>query len=249
MSLELLGATFDIHGGGLDLQFPHHENEIAQSCCANPDDGFAKVWMHNEMIQVEGKKMSKSLGNFFTVKDLLDKGISGEVIRFVILSTHYRKPTDWTENKRREAENTLKKWRALTSGTEITGDVDQAVVEALSDDLNTPLAITRLHEMANDIARDSSKNCYFQKQVFRASLAQLGFDLETKELKLSEVHSAQLDVLTEKLKLAREDKNWAEADRLRDELLEAGVKLMVKGADVKTEILPAFDAEKLEAIK
>ncbi|MBN2759772.1 MAG: cysteine--tRNA ligase, partial [Rhodobacteraceae bacterium] len=96
MADELLGASFDIHGGGIDLQFPHHENEIAQSCCAHPDAGFASFWLHNEMVQVEGKKMSKSLGNFFTVRDLLDQGWPGEVIRFVILSTHYRKPMDWT---------------------------------------------------------------------------------------------------------------------------------------------------------
>ncbi|MDE3029482.1 MAG: cysteine--tRNA ligase, partial [Paracoccaceae bacterium] len=92
MSYELLGASFDIHGGGIDLQFPHHENEIAQSCCAHPTADFARVWMHNEMLQVEGKKMSKSLGNFFTVRDLLDQGHPGEVIRFVMLSTHYSKP-------------------------------------------------------------------------------------------------------------------------------------------------------------
>jgi cysteinyl-tRNA synthetase len=110
MSHALLGESFDIHGGGIDLQFPHHENEIAQSCCAHPEGGFAKIWMHNEMLQVEGKKMSKSLGNFFTVRDLLDQGVPGEVIRFVMLSTHYSKPMDWTEKKRDEAEKTLRKW-------------------------------------------------------------------------------------------------------------------------------------------
>ncbi|WP_295314142.1 cysteine--tRNA ligase, partial [Roseobacter sp.] len=99
MAKELLGETFDIHGGGNDLMFPHHENEIAQSCCANETDCMANVWMHNEMLQVEGKKMSKSLGNFFTVRDLLEQGVPGEVIRFVMLSTHYRKPMDWTEKK------------------------------------------------------------------------------------------------------------------------------------------------------
>ncbi|MGA1180027.1 MAG: cysteine--tRNA ligase, partial [Marivivens sp.] len=96
MSYELLGASFDIHGGGIDLQFPHHENEIAQSACAHPEAGFANYWVHNEMLQVEGKKMSKSLGNFFTVRDLLDQGVPGEVIRFVMLGTHYGKPMDWT---------------------------------------------------------------------------------------------------------------------------------------------------------
>ena len=115
MSYELLGASFDIHGGGNDLMFPHHENEIAQSCCAYPDAGFANIWLHNEMLQVEGKKMSKSLGNFFTVRDLLDQGYAGEVIRFVFLSTHYGKPMDWTDAKAKEAEKTLRKWRGLVA--------------------------------------------------------------------------------------------------------------------------------------
>ena len=107
MSHELLGPAFDIHGGGIDLQFPHHENEIAQSHCAHPEHGFAKLWMHNEMLQVEGKKMSKSLGNFFTVRDLLDQGVPGEVIRFVLLGTHYAKPMDWTAEKAAAAEAKL----------------------------------------------------------------------------------------------------------------------------------------------
>jgi cysteinyl-tRNA synthetase len=118
MAYELLGESFDIHGGGNDLQFPHHENEIAQSCCAHPQGVFAQVWMHNEMLQVEGRKMSKSLGNFFTVRDLLDQGYEGEVIRFVFLSTHYRKPMDWTDEKARETGKTLAKWRGRFGGRE-----------------------------------------------------------------------------------------------------------------------------------
>ena len=113
MAHHLLGATFDIHGGGNDLQFPHHENEIAQSCCAYPESEFARYWLHNEMLQVDGKKMSKSLGNFFTVRDLLDQGYPGEVIRFVFLSTHYSKPMDWNNSKALEAKNILRKWRGL----------------------------------------------------------------------------------------------------------------------------------------
>ncbi len=107
MARALLGEAFDIHGGGVDLAFPHHENELAQSVCAHPDEGFARVWMHNGMLNIEGEKMSKSLGNFFTVRDLLDKGIPGEVIRFVLLSTHYRQPIDWTQAKVDEATATF----------------------------------------------------------------------------------------------------------------------------------------------
>src|SRR5690606_39482392 len=113
MSAELLGPSFDIHGGGIDLAFPHHENEIAQSRCAHPESEFARFWLHNGFLQVEGEKMSKSLGNFFTVTDLLDRGIPGEVIRFVLLSTHYRQPLDWTEAKVEEATRTLRKWWGL----------------------------------------------------------------------------------------------------------------------------------------
>ncbi|MEO0991277.1 MAG: cysteine--tRNA ligase, partial [Pseudomonadota bacterium] len=113
MSRTLLGDSFDIHGGGNDLIFPHHENEIAQSRSAHPEGDFAHVWIHNEMLQVEGKKMSKSLGNFFSVRDLFDQGYAGEVIRFVMLSTHYRKPMDWTAKKAEEAAGVLRKWGAL----------------------------------------------------------------------------------------------------------------------------------------
>jgi cysteinyl-tRNA synthetase len=156
MSHELLGESFDIHGGGIDLQFPHHENEIAQSMCAHPKGDFAKVWMHNEMLQVEGKKMSKSLGNFFTVRDLLEGNwsggwkVPGEVIRFVYLQTHYSKPMDWTDEKAQQAVKTLTKIAAFLGADPLSapwGDVrnatpPQELVDALANDLNTSLALT-----------------------------------------------------------------------------------------------------------
>jgi cysteinyl-tRNA synthetase len=152
MAYELLGESFDIHGGGNDLMFPHHENEIAQSCCAHPEGEFAKVWLHNEMLQVEGKKMSKSLGNFFTVRDLLDGKwtgewkVPGEVIRLVFLQTHYRKPMDWTAEKAREAEKTLRKWRVMFENARL-GNPHARIIDALSDDMNTSLAIAELHAL------------------------------------------------------------------------------------------------------
>lgn len=138
MTHELLGESFDIHGGGNDLMFPHHENELAQSKCCFPSGGFANFWLHNEMLQVDGKKMSKSLGNFFTVRDLIDKGFPGEVIRFVFLSTHYRKPMDWTEAKAHEANTVLRRWYEMC--VHLAGDVKPSsqALEFLSDDLNTP---------------------------------------------------------------------------------------------------------------
>ena len=171
MSYELLGESFDIHGGGNDLMFPHHENEIAQSCCAHGDDTFARVWMHNEMLQVEGKKMSKSLGNFFTVHDLLEghdgqPRVPGEVIRFVFLSTHYRKPMDWTAERAQHAMATLRKFAEQADETR-SGTPDQMVVNALSSDLNTPLALEALNKIW---ARGEGA-------TLTASATLLGFDL------------------------------------------------------------------------
>ncbi|HVL22219.1 MAG TPA: cysteine--tRNA ligase, partial [Amaricoccus sp.] len=148
MSYKLLGESFDIHGGGIDLVFPHHENEIAQSMCAHPEGRFANVWMHNGFLNVEGEKMSKSLGNFFTVRDLLDRGIPGEVIRFVLLSTHYRQPMDWTEQKVQEAEQALRLWRMIGPAP-LGGPPPADIVSILSDDLNTPEAITILRRHAD----------------------------------------------------------------------------------------------------
>jgi len=153
MSKALLGDVFDIHGGGIDLQFPHHENEIAQSCCANGTSELARFWLHNEMLQVEGKKMSKSLGNFFTVRDLLDEKLpsgrpkyAGEVIRLVYLGTHYGKPMDWTAEKAEKAKVTLRKWVEQADPLD-SGAVDDAFLAALSNDLNTSAAISELEKI------------------------------------------------------------------------------------------------------
>jgi len=193
MAHELLGESFDIHGGGLDLQFPHHENEIAQSACAHPHGSFARYWLHNEMLQVEGKKMSKSLGNFFTVRDLLDQGVSGPVIRLVLLGTHYRKPMDWTEKKRQEALKTLQEWTAIASSYShilkeeiggMTQPAPSAVVEALADDLNTSLAIAVLRSEAKKaligVGSSSALHALHERDArsFLSGLALLGIDLK-----------------------------------------------------------------------
>ncbi|MFD1511085.1 cysteine--tRNA ligase [Lacimonas salitolerans] len=241
MAYELLGETFDIHGGGIDLAFPHHENEIAQSCCAHPQGGFANFWMHNEMLQVEGKKMSKSLGNFFTVRDLLDQGVPGEVIRFVMLSTHYRKPMDWTEKKAREAARTLNKWRAVVSELDETAEVSRAVMEAVADDLNTAGAISVLHQLAADKEYDALK----------ASAQFLG--LLTEELGgWQNAGGVLLDALTERLTDARavamQTKDFAEVDRLKAALVEAGVAVQMSKEGVVLAAGPEVDLTKLEAL-
>ena len=235
---------FDIHGGGNDLTFPHHENEIAQSCCANGVEHMAQTWLHNEMLQVEGKKMSKSLGNFFTVRDLLDghdglPGVPGEVIRFVMLSTHYRKPMDWTAEKAREAEATLRKWRAMVDGLE-AGPVPEGVLKAVADDLNTAGAIAELHKLAG--AGDAA--------ALKAGAGLLG--LLTPELGDWAAVSVDLTALADRLAGARsaamESKDFSEVDRLKTALLAAGVEVRMSKAG--GELLPGagFDAAKLEGL-
>ena len=241
MSYELLGASFDIHGGGNDLQFPHHENEIAQSCCAHPKGEFARYWMHNEMLQVEGKKMSKSLGNFFTVRDLLDQGVPGEVIRFVFLSTHYGKPMDWTEKKAKEAEATLRKWYKQAATALDNAAPYQPVIDALADDLNTAKAIAEIHQLshADDVP------------VLRASLKLLGL-MEGGIPEWAVEPDVDLSSLADKLAglraTAMETKDFAPVDALKTALMDAGVEVRMSKAGV--ELLPGagFDAAKLEGL-
>jgi cysteinyl-tRNA synthetase len=239
MSYELLGASFDIHGGGIDLQFPHHENELAQSCCAHPQAGFAQVWMHNEMLQVEGKKMSKSMGNFFTVRDLLDQGYPGEVIRMVYLGTHYGRPMDWTAEKAAQAEATLRKWRGLVAGV-TSGAPAAAVVAALADDLNTAGAIAELHALAG--AGDAAG--------LKASAALLGL-LEDGMGGWTESgvdlapYAARLDGLRQAAMLA---KDFAPVDAMKAALVAAGVEVRMSKAGVELLPGPGFDAAKLEGL-
>ena len=239
MAADLLGDSFDIHGGGNDLTFPHHENEIAQSKCTG--HGFANVWMHNEMLQVEGKKMSKSLGNFFTVRDLLDQGVPGEVIRFVMLSTHYRKPMDWTEKKRAEAEATLRKWRSITAGVDLDLAQEHATA-ALSDDLNVSEVIMRMHSLAAE-----GKSAALR--ATGAMIGLLGDDMghwaEAPEIDLR-AHEA---ALTEARSRAMQSKDFGPVDRLKAALIDAGVEVRMSKEGV--ELLPGvgFDPAKLENLE
>ena len=246
MAHEILGPRFDIHGGGIDLQFPHHENEIAQSKCAGHD--FANIWMHNEMLQVEGKKMSKSLGNFFTVRDLLDQGVPGEVIRFVMLSTHYRKPMDWTEKKREEAERVLRKWYAQIDNVE-PGTVPSASLTLLADDLNTHGVLTECHRLAG--AGEGA--------ALAATLQTLGLwggalpEWAASDPEADGYTADQRDLLLnllERRKAARQSRDFATADAIRDDLLAAGVRVL-DTADTNSafEKLDHFDPDKLEALK
>jgi len=243
MSHALLGDSFDIHGGGIDLAFPHHENEIAQSCCAHPRSGFANFWLHNEMLQVEGKKMSKSLGNFFTVRDLLDKGVPGEAIRLVFLQTQYRKPMDWTEDKRGQAEATLRKWRALTQGA-APGRIAPEALDALADDLNTPGAMAVLHKLA---AAGDAPGLLATARLMGLLTEALGDWAATPAVDPG--IADLIERLLAERAAARRAKDFARSDRLRDGFAAAGVivKDTPEGADWR--LAPGFDRDKLAALE
>jgi cysteinyl-tRNA synthetase len=213
MSWKHLGETFDIHGGGIDLVFPHHENEIAQSRCSFHTPVMANFWMHNGFLQVEGEKMSKSLGNFFTIRELLDDW-PGEVLRFNMLRTHYRQPMDWTLKGVAESFNTLESLTGdptFISGKDAT--IAQGVLEALSDDLNTPKAIAELHALhgKGDMAGVGS------------TLRALGFSKRPQSL--VKVDEQKVNALIDARNAARKVRNFKEADRIRDELHAMGIEL------------------------
>jgi cysteinyl-tRNA synthetase len=223
---------FDIHGGGVDLVFPHHENEIAQSCGALGAPRMANYWMHNGFLQVEGDKMSKSLGNFVTIRDLLRSDVfggrawSGEALRLAMLRAHYRQPIDWTVDALEEAERTLDRWYDAVGDVQGGGDVADEVMEALKDDLNLHAAITVIHRMAHSGAETAS-----QAAKVKASANLLGLLTTSKSerdraaLKSAFLDTALIEALLAKRTAARARKDWRESDRLRDELAGLGVAL------------------------
>ncbi|MFN3614647.1 MAG: cysteine--tRNA ligase [Rubrimonas sp.] len=242
MARALLGADFDIHGGGADLTFPHHENEIAQSRCAHPDEGFARRWMHNGMVLVNGRKMSKSLGNFLTVQDMRDQA-PGEVLRLALLMTHYRDPLDWTEARVAEARKALEKWRGVAGDAAPTA-ASPAVLDALADDLNIPGALAELHRLAAE--GDAGG--------LRASAAVLGLlgDGMGGWTAAPEAGEAgpRIDALLAARAEARAAKDFARADAIRNALDAAGVVVMDRpGAASEWALRADFDAARLEGIE
>jgi cysteinyl-tRNA synthetase len=224
MSWRYLGETFDIHGGGSDLIFPHHENEMAQSLCAFPGSRFARYWMHNGMLQVNGEKMSKSLGNFFTVREVLAKA-PGEAIRLLLLRTHYRSLLDFSNQGLAEAKRELDRfYRALEQAPDAAaGDVPAPVLEALCDDLNTPLAISAMHGLA-DAAMTGDRAA---ASALRAAGRVLGLLQQAPDAwfrggadDYADIEAAIAERLT-----ARASKNFARADAIRAELAAKGILL------------------------
>jgi len=234
MSAAYLGDVFDIHGGGLDLIFPHHENEIAQSRCAHGTEVMANYWMHNEFVQVEGEKMSKSLGNFVTIRDLLADW-PGEVLRLNMLKMHYRSPADWTLKGVEESARTLDDWYRVAA--DAPGDKPaEVVISALSDDLNTPQAIAELHALRSRAAGGGDDD----RRIFASSLRFLGFlsesnaQWENRKQAASGVDAIKVDQLISARTEARARKDFKESDRIRDELVAMGIVIKDgKGADGK----------------
>ena len=218
MSWKHLGERFDIHGGGVDLVFPHHENEIAQSCCAHGTERMASVWMHNGFLQVEGEKMSKSLGNFITIADVL-KDWPGEVARLAMLMTHYRQPINWTVKSLKEAQKTLASWYECAGDETASSDPDAAVLGALEDDLNTPKAISVLHGLKERPAllKRSAQMMGLLNGTLEAWQSATKVEAALDEVTIEAAIAARL--------AAREAKDWGEADRIRDDLLDKGIVL------------------------
>ena len=244
MSERYLGETFDIHGGGLDLIFPHHENEIAQSRCAHGTSVMAQVWMHNGFLQVEGEKMSKSLGNFVTINELLtgqgSQGLppyKGDILRFNMLRTHYRQPINWTRHASDESHSILNRWKetltvSLNFADQSRDDYESVqptseFLDALSDDLNTPQAIAMLHVYAK--ARETSKMSLRQLFACGKFLGLWTFDslaVENRESEdLTTIDTLRVDHLIAARKAARAAKDFKESDRIRDELAKMGIAL------------------------
>ena len=228
MSEKLLGKNFDIHGGGQDLIFPHHENEIAQSECAN-NEKFANFWLHNGFVNVEGNKMSKSEGNFVTVNQLKQK-YQGEVIRLAMISTHYRQPLNWTENNLIECKKTLDKWYQLISENNFSFDnekISSEVINALEDDLNTPKAISVLHQLYKD-CKSNDRNTV---ETFLSSANFLGILMHTSSEWLSwgkeklSIDEKQIELLISERKSARDNGNFEKADKIRNDLEQKGILL------------------------
>jgi cysteinyl-tRNA synthetase len=230
MAGALLGETFDIHGGGIDLVFPHHENELAQSRAAHGSSEMARVWMHNGFLQVEGAKMAKSEGNFVTIRALLDDW-PGEVLRLNMLRAHYRQPIDWTIVGLEESRKTLDRWHAAAGDAGPwpgENPLMEKLLAPLRDDLNTPLAIAAAHQIAGEVADDHEGD---ERAMFRSALNLLGLMQQTASewrawrpagLKIDEARVAELIAARA---AARGRRDFAEADRIRGELDRMGVAL------------------------
>jgi len=233
MSKKYLGDTFDIHGGGIDLLFPHHENEIAQSRCANNTKSFANYWIHNAFITMSNTKMAKSTGNILKIKDFKEN-IDGQVLKLALMSAHYRQPLDWNKKLLNDCQNTIEKWYEIYQSIDKKMTLNEEILSPLYDDLNTPGYIANLHQLYEKALKGNDND----KSLFVLACNFIGILNKTKEewqsIKKKKLLISEVDIL-KNIKLrnkAREDKDYKEADKIRNELLDKGV--LIEDKDGKT---------------
>ncbi len=231
MSKKFLGNEFDIHGGGIDLIFPHHENEIAQSRSANDTKVFANYWLHNAFITMSNEKMAKSQGNILKIKDFRGK-VSGQVLRLALISAHYKQPLDWNDKLLEDCQNTIDKWYNVFLPS--NKDIDDEIIKPLYDDINTPSYIANLHKLYDKANKGNDED----KQVFNSACNFIGLLQETKEEWLNhkkgkvDISEKEIENKIDLRNKARADKNYKEADNIRDYLLDKGV--LIEDKDGKT---------------
>ncbi|MDC2985433.1 cysteine--tRNA ligase [Candidatus Pelagibacter sp.] len=231
MSKKFLGNEFDIHGGGIDLIFPHHENEIAQSRCANETKVFAKYWIHNAFITMSNEKMAKSQGNILKIKDFRNK-ISGQIIRLALMSTHYKQPLDWNDKLLSDCENTLDKWYRVYSSNLKSIKVPNEILKPLYEDLNTPGYIANLHNLFEQATKGEGIDLFISACQFIGLMNESTEQWNNYKKNKASISDSEIKDMLKLRDKARENKNYKEADRIRDELLDKGV--LIEDKDGKT---------------
>jgi cysteinyl-tRNA synthetase len=231
MSKKFLGNEFDIHGGGIDLIFPHHENEIAQSRCANDSKIFAKYWVHNAFITMSNEKMAKSQGNILKIKDFRNK-ISGQVLRLALMSAHYKQPLDWNDKLINDCQNTLDKWYRVYSANVKSVKVSEEVLKPLYEDLNTPGYIANLHKLYESASKGKDKELFISACKFTGLLNEDNEQWENYKKNKASLSETEINSKIDLRNKARADKDYKEADRIRDELFDKGV--LIEDKDGKT---------------
>ena len=222
MSKKFLGEEFDIHGGGIDLIFPHHENEIAQSRCANDTKVFANFWLHNAFITTSNEKMAKSQGNILKIKDFRNK-LSGQIIRLALLSAHYRQPLDWNDKLLIDCENTLNKWYKIYSSNAKPVTIPNEILTPLYEDLNTPGYITNLHDLYEKANKGENKDLFIAACKFIGLFNESNQQWLDYKINRASINESEIENMINLRNKARENKKYEEADRIRDQLLDKGV--------------------------
>ena len=231
MSKKFLGEEFDIHGGGIDLIFPHHENEIAQSRCANDTKVFANYWVHNAFITMSNEKMAKSQGNILKIKDFRKK-ISGQVVRLALMSAHYKQPLDWNEKLINNCQNTLDKWYRMYSPEINDVDIPDAILKPLYEDLNTPGYIANLHQLYEKASKGQDQDIFISACKFIGLFNEDSKQWDSFKKNKASISEEEIKKMIDLRNKARENKNYKEADEIRNNLLDKGV--LIEDKDDKT---------------